>query len=87
MPVPKRKRSRARRDSRHANKGVQVKSFGKCKNCQAAQLPHQACKECGYYNGAKVLTTKVERAVKRGEARKASQTRQASSAQQEPSSE
>jgi len=86
MPVPKRKRSRARRDSRHANKGIHAKSFGKCKNCQETVLPHQVCKNCGHYKGAKVLTTKVERTIKRVETRKAQQTRKASGSQ-EPSSE
>ena len=78
MPVPKRKRSRARRDSRHAHKAVEVKSFGKCKNCEAPSLPHQACKECGHYKGVKVLTTKVERVLKRDAANKAKTTRQQS---------
>jgi len=73
MPVPKRKRSRARRDSRHANKGLQVKSFGKCSNCQVAMLPHQACKECGHYKGVKVIVTKTERTAKRLEANQAKQ--------------
>jgi len=78
MPVPKRKRSRARRDSRHAHKAVVVKSFSTCKNCQAASLPHQACKECGHYKGVKVLTTKVERVLKRDSLNKAKATRQQS---------
>ena len=83
MPVPKRKRSRARRDSRHAHKAVEVKSFGKCKNCQETVLPHQACKHCGHYKGAKVLTTKVERTLKRAETRKTQQTRASARAPQQ----
>ncbi|MDR3551163.1 MAG: 50S ribosomal protein L32 [Candidatus Babeliales bacterium] len=86
MPVPKRKRSRARRDSRFANKGVEVKSFGKCKNCEAATLPHQACKECGHYKGIKVLTTKVERTAKRAQANQAKQSRASSQTPQEAAS-
>ena len=77
MPVPKRKRSRARRDSRFANKGMEVKSFGKCPNCESALLPHQACKECGHYKGAKVIETKLERVVKRAQVRQAKQKRAA----------
>lgn len=75
MPVPKRKRSRARRDSRFANKGIKAKSFGSCKNCQAPLVPHQVCKECGHYKGKKVLVTKSERALKRNEAKQAQQAR------------
>jgi large subunit ribosomal protein L32 len=87
MPVPKRKRSRARRDSRFANKGMKLKSFGGCPNCQAPLVPHSACKECGHYKGAKVLATKAERAVKRGEAKQAKESRQATSQPQESGSE
>jgi large subunit ribosomal protein L32 len=71
MPVPKRKRSRARRDSRFANKGLQAKSFSSCANCTSPVLPHQACSSCGFYKGKKVLVTKMERASKRLQARKA----------------
>lgn len=75
MPVPKRKRSRARRDSRFANKGIKPKALAECKNCKAAQLPHQVCKNCGHYKGVKVLTTKAERTVKRNEIKQAAQSR------------
>jgi len=65
MPVPKRKRSRARRDSRFANKGIKVKAITGCTNCKDPIVPHAACKKCGFYKGAKVLTIKAERSVKR----------------------
>lgn len=71
MPVPKRKRSRARRDSRFANKGIKPKTLSECKNCKAAQLPHQICKQCGHYKGVKVLVTKAERSLKRNEVKQA----------------
>lgn len=77
MPVPKRKRSRARRDKRFANKGMAVKAFTVCQN-QACQLPlstHSACTTCGYYKGRKVIVSKAERAAKRGEAKKAKAAR------------
>lgn len=73
MPVPKRKRSRMRRDKRFANKGMQAKPFNYCPNCQAPLTPHQACAECGHYKGTKVFESKTERAIKRGQARKAQQ--------------
>ncbi len=70
MPVPKRKRSRARRDSRFANKGLKVNCGVKCPSCASPCLPHAVCKECGHYKGIKVLTTKKERELKRGEVKK-----------------
>lgn len=70
MPVPKRKRSRARRDSRHANKGLKVKSFGVCAQCSEPALPHQVCMACGHYKGRKIFSTKSDRQGKRVLARK-----------------
>jgi len=71
MPVPKRKRSRARRDKRFANKGMKVKVITECSNCKIPIAPHQACKSCGFYKGKKIMETKIDRAIKRGKERQA----------------
>lgn len=71
MPVPKRKRSRARRDSRFANKGIKVKALATCAQCKEAVMPHQVCLNCGYYKGRKIMVTKAERGTKRLAARTA----------------
>lgn len=65
MPVPKRKRSRARRDKRFANKGIEETTFATCSNCNRAILPHQACRDCGFYKGSKVFDAKQDRADRR----------------------
>lgn len=76
MPVPKRKRSHSRIAKAHANKNYKVKSFTECRNCKATIKPHQVCTECGHYKGIKIMKTKMERAMARGEARKAKVARQ-----------
>ena len=83
MPVPKRKRSRARRDKRFANKGLAVKALARCQNCQEVLEPHQACQQCGHYKGIKIFETKLERAVKRGETRKTKKERSGKSSVEE----
>lgn len=70
MPVPKRKRSRSRRDKRFANKGMKVKAITVCRNCQEPLTPHAACKNCGFYKGVKVMSTKMDRTIKRTAMRK-----------------
>jgi large subunit ribosomal protein L32 len=65
MPVPKRKRSRARRDSRFANKGMSEGSIVLCAQCQEPLRPHVACTKCGFYKGKKMLATKSERILRR----------------------
>lgn len=77
MGVPKRKRSRQRRDKRFANKGLAVKSITACSECKAPLATHQACVSCGFYKGKKVLVTKTERAVKRSSAQQAKAARKA----------
>lgn len=84
MAVPKRKVSKARRDSRSANKGLKPKAFSKCQNCAAVIMPHQACSTCGFYKGHKVLVTKNERTLKRAEQRR---HLEAAAAQQAPVTE
>jgi large subunit ribosomal protein L32 len=69
MPVPKRKRSRSRRDKRFANKALAVHTITACLQCKAPIRPHQACAACGYYKGAKVMQAKAERANKRSQDR------------------
>ena len=80
MPVPKRKRSRARRDKRFANKGMSVKALTKCANCSEALMPHKACSSCGFYKGTKILVTKADRRTKRDQEKKAKDARAAESA-------
>jgi len=79
MPVPKRKLSRSRRDSRSACKFIRPKSFTHCTNCKEPIANHAACLSCGFYKGVKVLPTKNERTVKRIEFRQKVEARQANS--------
>jgi large subunit ribosomal protein L32 len=85
MPVPKRKRSHSRKYKRNANKGWKVTAITGCQNCQAPLTTHVACHGCGYYKGVKVMQTKTDRAVKRGQAKNAKATRRPSVAQSNPS--
>ncbi len=87
MPVPKRKRSRQRRDKRFANKGLSIPQVGLCNNCDAPQLSHQVCKDCGFYKGRKILTTKADRTVKRTGVQEVRQNRQTALDAQAQSSE
>jgi len=72
MPVPKRKHSRARRDSKFANKGLKPAAIAACAQCQAPLATHQICSSCGFYKGRKVMITKLDRALKRKETQKVS---------------
>ena len=55
MAVPKRKMSKARRDSRRANWKLTVPGMVECPQCHEMKMPHRVCTECGYYNGKQVI--------------------------------
>ena len=58
MAVPKRKVSKARRNTRNsANfKATQV-TLVECPECHEKKQPHKVCPHCGYYNGKQVVET------------------------------
>ena len=56
MAVPKRKTSKARRDSRRAaNFKVAEVQLGECSQCHSLVPSHTVCKTCGYYDGKLVV--------------------------------
>ena len=56
MAVPKRKTSKAKRDSRRAaNAKVTVTNTVECPQCHEPKLPHRVCISCGYYDGKEVV--------------------------------
>lgn len=55
MAVPKRKMSKARRDSRRANWKLAVPGLVECPQCHELKRPHHVCPECGYYDGKEVV--------------------------------
>jgi len=67
MPVPKRKTSKSRRDKRSAGKFIRPKAFNMCSQCAEPITPHTVCASCGYYKGKKIMRTKLDRAIERGE--------------------
>ncbi|MEC8140463.1 MAG: 50S ribosomal protein L32 [Bacteroidota bacterium] len=56
MAHPKRKISKARRDKRRAHHAISEITLAKCSNCGAFHKYHNACPECGYYRGRKVIS-------------------------------
>lgn len=56
MAVPKRKTSKAKRDSRRAaNVRLTAPGLSECPQCHSSKLPHRVCPECGFYDGREVV--------------------------------
>jgi large subunit ribosomal protein L32 len=59
MPNPKRRHSKARKNSRRAHDFLTPLSTSECPQCHERKLPHQACPRCGYYKGREVIDTQA----------------------------
>lgn len=55
MAVPKRRTSKARRNSRRAQWKLTVPGLVACPKCHKQKLPHRVCLNCGHYKGKDVL--------------------------------
>ena len=67
MPVPKRRRSQARRDKQKAGR-PKLGGFGispSCQTCGIVVVQHSVCRNCGHYKGRKIMSTKTDRAALR----------------------
>ncbi|MEJ2728616.1 MAG: 50S ribosomal protein L32 [Deltaproteobacteria bacterium] len=60
MAVPKRKKSKSKRDMRRTHQKLTPPNTATCPECGEAILPHHACPNCGYYKGRKVVETEEE---------------------------
>jgi large subunit ribosomal protein L32 len=64
MPVPKKRHSNTRTRQRRANWKLKTLALGKCTQCGAPVLPHNACTKCGTYRGRVVLKIEAEKPSK-----------------------
>jgi large subunit ribosomal protein L32 len=56
MAVPKRKTSKAKRDSRRAqNMKMRAPGLSVCPHCHEPKLPHRVCPNCNYYDGKEIV--------------------------------
>jgi large subunit ribosomal protein L32 len=56
MAVPKKKKSKAKRDSRRANWKIAVPVQPiDCPQCTEPMMPHRVCPKCGFYKGREVV--------------------------------
>ncbi|NQT56748.1 MAG: 50S ribosomal protein L32 [Desulfobacteraceae bacterium] len=57
MAVPKKKKSKSRRDMRRSHDNVKLPNATTCPHCHELVLPHHVCTECGTYKGRTILKT------------------------------
>jgi large subunit ribosomal protein L32 len=60
VPNPKRRHSKSRTSKRRTHDTLVNVQSGRCSQCQEMKLPHQVCKNCGFYNGRQVRAVKED---------------------------
>ena len=63
MAVPKKKTSKARRDKRRAQHGIEAPRVNVCPNCHQPKRPHRVCPTCHTYKGREVEPLRTPRSV------------------------
>ena len=58
MAVPKRKKSKSKRDMRRTHQKTVGPNVSACPQCGEAKLSHHACPSCGSYRGRTIIETK-----------------------------
>jgi large subunit ribosomal protein L32 len=58
MAVPKKRKSKARRDQRRSHFKITAPNVIDCPQCTEPMLPHRVCPKCGYYKGRQVVVVK-----------------------------
>ncbi|MDO8570500.1 MAG: 50S ribosomal protein L32 [Candidatus Daviesbacteria bacterium] len=61
---PKKKHSKGRKRTRRASIKLEEVGLVKCSNCQKPTIPHQVCRECGFYSGKQVKSKTAVKVVK-----------------------
>lgn len=61
MAEPKKRNNKSRRGTRRRNIKEVLPRVVYCSNCHEATLPHQICKNCGYYGGKLIAETKEKK--------------------------
>lgn len=60
MPNPKRRHSKSRTSKRRTHDALPQVQTTRCPQCQEMKLPHQICRNCGYYDGRQVRAVKED---------------------------
>ncbi len=55
MAVPKRRKTKSRRDQRRMHIYLKAPSLAPCPQCKEKKLMHKMCGDCGYYKGREVV--------------------------------
>lgn len=56
MAVPKKKKSKSKRDMGRSHDALKASAYVECSNCGELKRPHHVCSACGHYDGREVVS-------------------------------
>ena len=75
--APVRRISKTRKRKRRTHYKIEVPGMTLCPNCGEMKLAHTVCKNCGFYDGRKVLEIKTKEVEEEPEEKPAKKSRKA----------
>jgi large subunit ribosomal protein L32 len=57
MAVPKKRKSKSKRNMRRSHDSINMQGVTTCPHCHEPVLPHHVCPECGTYKGKTIVET------------------------------
>jgi len=60
LALPKRKKSKSRRNMRRSHDALSSRPVLVCPRCSEIKMPHKACPSCGYYRGRQAVVIESE---------------------------
>ncbi|MDY6971306.1 MAG: 50S ribosomal protein L32 [Thermodesulfobacteriota bacterium] len=57
MAVPKKKKSKSKRNMRRSHDSVKMPNIATCPHCHEPVLQHHVCSGCGLYRGRTIIRT------------------------------
>ncbi len=61
---PKKKHAKSRKRTRRASIKFTQVGLSLCKNCNKPAIPHQVCKNCGFYGGKQIKAKQSVKVIK-----------------------
>ena len=55
MGLPAKRTTKTKRDMRRSHHALKATQVINCKKCGSPALPHQVCRNCGFYKGSEAL--------------------------------
>jgi large subunit ribosomal protein L32 len=68
MAEPKKRLTSTRSGNRQSHDAIMGKKLSVCSHCKQSTVSHSVCKNCGFYDGKKIVNLKDEKTKSKKEA-------------------